>query len=212
MTLQSDLAVVSGLAVAELEPVWVLPPAEVQPALMDVLPAVLDAYALAAGAASADVYDDLRDAAGVAGRFAAIVAPLREFGVESLVKWGLKPLSREVPDLSTARTLVEGGVQKRVVNAGNESFTLSASEDPQARGYQRVTRSSACRFCQMVAGRGAVYTKASSTFACHEHCHCSAVPAWGGRALPVGPYEPSDRPMTDADRARVRKWIADNLT
>jgi hypothetical protein len=56
-----------------------------------------------------------------------------------------------------------------------------------------------------------VFTKASSTFACHEHCYCEAIPAWGGQALPVGPYKPSDKPSTPQDRARVRKWITDNL-
>lgn len=216
MTLRSDLAVVSGLAVAELDSVWALPPTELEASLTDSLPAILDAYALAAGAAAADAYDDLRDAAEVAGRFAAIVAPLREFGIESLVKWGVKPLFRDVPDLATARSLIEGGVQKRIVNAGNESFTMSAAEDPQARGYQRITRAGACDFCRLVASRGGVYTKASATFACHERCHCSAVPAWGGRAIPVAAYTPSIRYRSDEtrrrDNERARQWIADNLT
>ena len=53
----------------------------------------------------------------------------------------------------------------------------------------RRTRPGACKFCIMVASRGAVYSKASATFACHEHCYCEAVPAWGGQALPVGPYK-----------------------
>ena len=42
----------------------------------------------------------------------------------------------------------------------------------------------------------------------HDHCHCSAVPAWSGEPRPVKPYTPSARKATDADRARVRDWIA----
>lgn len=113
--------------------------------------------------------------------------------------------------IASAQYRVEGGLQKRLVNAANLTVTHSAAEDPQARGWMRKTRPNACGFCLLVASRGGVYTKASSTFACHEHCFCTAVPAWGGQELPVQPYKPSPRQSTAADRARVRQWIKDNL-
>lgn len=209
-TLSSDLVLVTGLATDELAPVWELDPAEIPTALIDVLPAVVDTYAIAAAAVAADAYDTQREAAEVAGLFAAIVAPLQEFGTDSLALWGTKKLVSPA-DVADARTLVEGGLQKRIVNAANETMTLSAAEDPRARGYMRRTRPGACDFCRMVASRGGVYTKTSARFACHDHCHCEAVPAWGGRPLPVRPYKPSDRPSTELDRARVRAWIAANL-
>jgi hypothetical protein len=118
---------------------------------------------------------------------------------------------QQLDPVEAARYRVDGGVQKRLVNAANLTVTESSRADPQARGYMRRTRPGACRFCLMVASRGAVFSKATATFACHEHCFCEAVPAFGGQALPVGPYKPSDRPMNAKDRARVRKWIADNL-
>jgi hypothetical protein len=114
-------------------------------------------------------------------------------------------------DMATAQYRAEGGLQKRLVNAANLTVTTSANQDPKARGWMRRTQPGACKFCVMVASRGSVFTKASSTFACHEHCYCEAIPAWGGQPLPVGPYRPSDRPSTAADRARVREWIAKNL-
>lgn len=207
MTLAGDLEVVSGLALDDLAPVWTVDRGDLADALMDAVPPVLDRYATIAGAVAADAYEVARESADVRGGFDATVAPLRAFGEESLVWWGLSGGAT----LDTARTLIEGGVQKRIVNAANETFTENVFRDPAAAGWQRVTRPGGCRFCQMVAGRGAVYRRATADFACHEHCYCSATPAWGGRPVPVRKYEPSDRPMTDVDRARVRAWIAKNL-
>lgn len=130
-------------------------------------------------------------------------------GAQALAKPPAVPTEADLVD--TARYHVEGGLQKRIVNAANLTVTDSANQDPQARGWMRKTRPGACNFCIMVASRGGVFTKASSTFACHENCYCTAVPAWGGQELPVGPYKPSDKPSTAADRARVRRWIKDNL-
>lgn len=43
-----------------------------------------------------------------------------------------------------------------------------------------------------------------------HNCKCVAVPAFGGRPVPVKPYQVTDRAISDADRARVRDWIAQN--
>ena len=209
--LSSALVGLSAAALADLEALWLLPPAQLEPALMDLLPGLVDTWGLAAASAAADWYDELRDTQGIPGRFSAIVEPLDDLGAEALAGWGSEPLRLPEPDVLATRSRIEGGFQKRLVNAANDTVTYSAEADPQARGYMRRTRGGACRFCVMVASRGAVYTKRSSRFACHEHCFCESVPAWGGRALPVHNFKPSDRPQTAADRARVRKWIADNL-
>lgn len=209
--LNTAVATVSAEATAELDPVWQLPPRNIVPALFEVIPPLLDRWGLAAASAAADWYDELRDIHNIAGRFRAIVEPLGDLGAQALAGWAAEPLSLPEPDLVTAQYRAEGGLQKRLVNAANKTVTHSAAEDPNARGYMRQTRPGACKFCRMVASRGGVYTKTSVTFACHEHCYCEAIPAWGGKALPVGPYKPSDRPMNDADRARVREWIKKNL-
>ena len=189
---------------------WTLPPDELPTALMDLAPGIVDTWRLAAASAGADWYDQLRDTAGIAGRFSAIVE-LDDPGAEALAGWAAEPLNQPEPDLAAARERLEGGLQKRMANAANLTVTRSATEDPHARGYMRRTKSGACKFCRMVASRGAVYTRSSARFACHEHCFCEAVPAWGGKALPVHKYRPSDRPATPADRARVKKWINENL-
>jgi hypothetical protein len=47
-------------------------------------------------------------------------------------------------------------------------------------------------------------------FAAHDHCRCIAVPAFAGRPTPVQPYTPTSRDITDADRTRVRAYLAEH--
>lgn len=219
--LRESLLTVTELAVQELAPIWKLSAPDLTQALFDVVPGIVEKWNITAASVAADWYDNLREDEAIAGHFTAIVPDLGDQGAKSLAGWGAEALKSPVEQepvqldhlspIETARDRVEGGVQKRLVNAANLTVTESSNADPQARGYMRRTRPGACKFCLMVASRGAVYTKASATFACHEHCYCEAVPAWGGKALPVGPYKPSDRPSTQADRDRVRRWIKANL-
>lgn len=210
LTLSSGLQDVTALALAELVNLWDLPVDALTEALTEVLPAAVYTYAAATAAFAADLYDELREANEIRGGFRAIV-PEMDLGADALAGWAVEPLRLPEPKIEIARFRAEGGLQKRMANAANLTTTTSATEDPEARGYMRRTRPGACKFCIMVASRGGVFTKASSTFACHEKCYCEAVPAWGGKALPVKAYKPSDRPQTAEDRARVRKWISDNL-
>lgn len=209
--LSNVLQTLSAAALADLTQLWDMSPAELSVALFDLMPGLVDTWAEASAAAAADWYDELRDTAQVRGSFAAIVEPFGDLGAYALAGWAAEPLTLPEPDVLSTKARVEDGFQKRLANAANLTVTGSAAEDPHARGYMRRTRPGACKFCIMVASRPAVYTKKSATFACHGHCFCEAVPAWGGKALPVKPYKPSDRPSTPEDRARVRKWIADNL-
>lgn len=209
--LSSVLESLSGLALADLQNLWSLSPNELEAALFGLFPDVLNTWAEASASAAADWYDELRDIEDIPGRFSAIVEPLGDLGSYALAGWAAEPLKLPQPDVLSAKSRLEDGFQKRLANSANLTVTGSTKADPKARGYMRRTRAGACKFCIMVASRGAVFTERSATFACHGHCFCEAVPAWGGRALPVAPYKPSDRPQTDADRARVRKWIKDNL-
>lgn len=210
LTLSSALQDITARALAELLKLWELPPEVLDEALTELLPPAVYTYTAASAALAADLYDELREASEIGGGFRAIVPELN-LGADALVGWATEPLRMPEPDVESVRFRTEGGLQKRMVNAANLTTTASAAEDPQARGYMRRTRPGACRFCIMVASRGGVFTKVSATFACHENCYCEALPAWGGKALPVGPYKPSARPQTPEDRARVRAWIKANL-
>lgn len=221
--LKSSLFVVTNAARKELDPLWSISLADIPDALFSLLPALVDKYGLASASAAATWYDQLRESEGIKGLFQAVIPPLDDLNPEALAGWGGQPLkeiletdqpivsSGEPDALEATRYRVESGLQKRIVNAANVTVSKSAADDPQARGYMRRTRPGACHFCVMVASRGAVYTKASATFACHENCYCECVPAWGGLARPVDPYKPSDKPSTQADRDRVRRWIVQNM-
>ncbi|HEY5515292.1 MAG TPA: hypothetical protein VIK12_03695 [Pengzhenrongella sp.] len=200
----------TGYAYADLNALWRDLPADpvlAREALNDVLPALVTVYGEAAATLAADWYDDLRESVGPRQRFAAIPAGFADTGAYALVGWA----TTRAVDATSLRSLVEGGVQRRVANFSRQTVMTSAVKDPAATGWQRIGAGE-CRsgFCDLLIGRGTVYqTESSATFASHDHCKCGAVPAWGGEPLPVRPYTPSTR-VTDADRERTREWFKEN--
>lgn len=206
LDLRRGVASLSRLAAADLAVAWrdAESPQQAEAFLRDTLPSLVDLYGAAAATFAADWYDDLRDEREIPGRFTAIPADIGETGTQALVGWALA----EATDLSAFRTLIEGGTQRRIANFARATVTGSAIADPRADGWQRVGDGDSCAFCRMLIGRGAVYSEAGADFASHDKCGCSAVPAFNGQPRPVKPFEPSSRNITDADRARVREWIA----
>ncbi|MGL4300284.1 MAG: hypothetical protein ACRCW4_14545 [Candidatus Neomicrothrix subdominans] len=107
------------------------------------------------------------------------------------------------------------GASRRLALDGARRTTMATIESaPQIRGYRRVTGASPCKFCEMLAGRGAVYlteARASTTGATgrqrgsqpagrafHDHCSCTTEPVWGSpdgrRVTPPGQQEFMDQP------------------
>lgn len=207
--LTPDLKVVTGLALADLDPLGDLSPEELIAAFGDVVPDLVDEWSLAGAAVAADYYDELRERAGVKGRFTAIVDP-SDKGAGPLVGWSTEPLRQPEPDTASALARLAGGLSKRIVNAANEVVTTSAQADPQARGWVRMAEDDACDFCVLVAARGGVYTEGTAQFATHEHCHCAAEPAFRGEPAPK--YETPDRETDPGLRSDARAWAAENLT
>jgi hypothetical protein len=174
--------------------------------LHDTLPGLLTKYRLTAASIAADLYDLERETVGARGMFAALVPDVGDGGANELVGWAT----------STAKSpeslveLLQGGMDRRMWSAARSVYMTSSTNDPAAEGWQRETDGNACGFCVMLASRGAVYSESSADFASHDHCGCTAVVAWRGLEVPVKPYEPSKRSISDADRARAREWIAAN--
>lgn len=200
---------VQGLVVyaqRDLDVIWreVHTAAEAHTALSDVLPALIDTYGAAAGTLAADWYDGERERVALKGRFRAIPADIRETGAQALAGWAVT----EATDMTTLQALVLGGMQRRIANFSRQTVMGSSLADPQAQGWQRVGVGE-CKngFCDMLIARGAVYTEATADFAAHDHCKCSAVPAFKGEPKPVRPFTPSLKQASDADRARVREYL-----
>lgn len=174
--LRNDVRALTTLADRDLAKLWqqVTTAATAQQALNDILPALIETYGLAAAALAADWYDEARIKAGVGGSFRAFPIELPDPGAPKLTGWALS----EAKSLDTARILVVGGVQRRIANAARYTVARSSVADPKARGWRRVGDGSSCQFCSMLLGRGAVYTEASAQFKSHDHCGCSAAPAF----------------------------------
>lgn len=179
--------------------------AQARAALMDVLPALVETYGQAAATLAATWYDQAREKAAVRGAFSAIPVGPSERGAQALAGWATSTAT----DISTLQTLILGGLQRRIADNVRDTIAGSSIADPSAKGWARAGNGGCTSgFCDMLIGRGAVYSEATADFASHDHCQCYAVPAFDGLPRPVKPFTPSLRNVSDADRARVRDYIA----
>lgn len=162
--------------------------------LLEFVPLLVSQYGEVAASFAADWYDEMRDAEGMPGRFRAETqdSPYED-ATEGLVRRAAGALFTESPvDALVALTASAG---KYALAAGRETITAATDRDPRASGWKRVTRSGSCRFCRMLAQRGAVYKESSAFFASHGDCNCAAVPSWDQSApeVDVFAYEASAR-------------------
>jgi len=76
---------------------------------------------------------------------------------------------------------------QRLVMAGDRSMFLNLlGLEPSTVYHERVARSNGCDFCQMLAGRGPVYTAKTGDFQAHDNCSCMIQPKFRGAKKRVG--------------------------
>jgi hypothetical protein len=142
-----------------------------------------------------------RDAAGIAARYfeqcrtaAAVpgvvvpqlaLEPPMDMLARSLTATGLVGTIRALSvgyseDAALANGFVRlaGAATRYVLDGARDTITASTARDPRAPRWQRVTGGNPCDFCQMLEGRGAVYSEETAGFESHDHCVCSAEPVW----------------------------------
>lgn len=209
-------------------------PATVRAALFAATPLIVGDYSDGSSALALEWYEELRDAAETAAQFTprplvlvpddeitAIVAETTrsiydfERGVES-------DLSKA---LAEATQLLEVESERLIVSAYTDTMTGNVADDPDAVGWRRFARPEACKFCLMLAAKGAVYTEATARFAAHGavvagkrkggNCMCIAGPAFGGKdiwaeATPEQ-YVASKRRRTAKERADLREYLNHNF-
>lgn len=78
--------------------------------------------------------------------------------------------------MTNALTQTSGAMARLVLNAGRSTVLDSLRSDPRARGWERVLGGGGCDFCRMLAGR--VYPTDNAGFDAHDHCGCTAEPAY----------------------------------
>lgn len=218
-TLRTETQQLVELARVDLNRLWrlVARGAVAEVVLRELLPAIISEYGAVGAALAAEWYEQQREKAGARGRFTPIPVEADDRGAQALVSWSLERAAND----ETLKALVLGGVQRRIADHVRYTIMGSSIADPGARGWQRVSAGNCYNgFCDMLAGRGAVYSESSVRFAAHDNCRCSVVPAWKGQPLPVKPYVVSPRrtidpetgkPVIDVNFLRAKQWIADHL-
>ncbi|WP_146243444.1 hypothetical protein [Curtobacterium sp. MCLR17_034] len=181
--------------------------------LLGGIPEVVSYYQDGSAALAADFYDDERDLAGVAGSFTTdLVIVDRTVKLRRAIAWSAEPLF-DGDDVLAGNRLA-GVVQLETARSYRDTVTGNTERDPQAVGWRRVA-SGGCKFCAMLAARGAVYTANTARFAAHEHCHCTAAPAFVGYDGPEAStvqYVASKKNRTPAQRAQLREYLNENFT
>lgn len=184
-SLRAETAQLVRLAERDLSRLWrlVADGADAGEALHDLLPAIVREYGAAGGAMAAEWYDLQRLKVGARGAFTALPILPEDRGAHALVGAALAQARND----NSLKTLILGGVQRRIADHVRLTVAGNSVADPAARGWQRIG-SGECAFCAMLIGRGAVYSEATADFASHDSCRCSAVPAWNGEPVPVKPW------------------------
>lgn len=165
--------------------------ARLEPAFL----ALIAAYGNVSAGLAAGYYEEFRAAEGIAGLATPRIAPLASADevIGTLRLLGPANARRLVAagraDAATVTfTNVAGETSRQVLNRGRNTLEGSVAADRKALGWARVTDSSPCSFCAMLASRGPVYSKKGGTFRSHGHCGCSLEPVydrdqpWPGRA------------------------------
>jgi len=186
----------------------------VRDAFLRLTPGLVERYGDMAATYAADWYERQRQAAQVSGSFSARLQPSPYLdSVEQTVQRVSGDLWTETPEAMLHSLQVTVG--KYVLAAGRQTIVHASAEDPRASGWRRVTRVGSCKFCRMLAGRGAVYKHETAFFASHGDCNCAAVPSWDPDApeVDVRLYQASRRTsaMTPAQKRQHNALISNFL-
>ena len=240
---RSGLQIVATAASADLRAVAEPQetPASVRAALFAAAPVVVAAYGSAAAELGAEWYDELRDAAALLDQITSpfrprLIIPDRDDQIAATVATVSEDLydleqgtSAKVIDFESAKQRIiddiADSVEQEVAIAMRETVTGNTADDPDAAGWRRFARPEACKFCLMLAAKGAVYTEASARFAAHGavmnggrkggNCTCIAGPAFGGQetwaeATPMQ-YMASRKQRTTKQKAALRDYLNENF-
>ncbi len=132
-------------------------PARIRDELLRFFPDLVQAYGDTAAVLGADWYDLLRDVPASARSFNAVMAaPVTTEQAQQSARWAVGPLFVERPDDALSRLL--GSTQRMVMQPARDTVWDSAALDNFRTGVARVPSGpTTCRFCVMLASRGAVY-------------------------------------------------------
>lgn len=196
-------------------------PTRAREVLLAVAPGAMGYYTSGSGALAADWFDALREGVAPRSAYRSIVPEWRrEEKFSRALVWATEPLDLADPNLAEALSRLGTAVEYETFEAFSDSINQNVQEDPEAIGWSRnANYGTACKFCRMLAERGAVYRKQETAhFAAHTNCQCTCTPEFrGGKHGPeasVIQYQASRRYRTkeqrDANNARIRDYLNKN--
>lgn len=180
--------------------------------MLDTVPDVLGFYSEGSAALASDFYDDAR--VGTDGFYSATPVVLdRTVRIRRGVAWASFPLSVDDDEAAAARFAQL--MRSEMARPYRDTIITNRRKDPACVGWKRITRASgSCKFCRMLASRGAVYKEATANFAAHDDCMCTCAPVFRGGQ--VGPeadtiqYMASKRRRTAKEKAFLRDYLEAN--
>lgn len=166
-------------------------PILVKNALLEFFPELVAAYGDTAALLAADFYDELRDVPPSAKRFTALLSdPVDSDQAQAAARWALGPLFAAEPDPVQVLANLSGVAQRLVLQSGRDTIARSSFLDPVRTAFARVpTGTKTCRFCIMLASRGAIYASSASAGEAnkyHGDCDCVPTPIRSKRDYPDG--------------------------
>lgn len=220
---RAQLATITTAAVADLlSEIQRVAPDEQVRTLLSALPLVVPTYYDAAGLLAVSWYGELRDAANPTSTYipSVIGDPATDWIEREVAKFQTDleaDLERE-----TQRLIDEAAklADKEIARGFRDSVLGNTRMDEDAIGWSRVVRAGACKFCVMLAGKGAVYrSESTAIFAAHGHCNCAVRPEFrngthGPEASTIQYLASSRRAKDDtvqaARNARLREYLNEN--
>ena len=191
--------------------------------LLEAAPVIVASHQDAAALLAAEWYEESRDD----------VSPPRAYSPEPVtyllvpkigdsVGWAFRSSNAGAKELSLDANAQQALLLERLLPAVGkwiatgfwDTTTENVRRDKSAVGWQRFTRSGGCRFCRMLADRGAVYKKETASFAAHVHCRCIARAAFqGGEYGPEASamqYIASQKRRSAEQKKRLREYLVEN--
>jgi hypothetical protein len=158
-----------------------------------------------AAAAAADWYDELRESQRTCGPVHRDRGTPRRLGCDALAGWGRRttePSRTDVP--LAAKSRVEDGFAETNRELREPDRHRLGGRGPERPRLHAAHPPGACKFCVMVASRAGC-TPGVGDVRLPRALLLRSGPAWGGQALPVGPYKPST--PVDAGRPCPRPQV-----
>jgi len=175
-TLRSETAAIVRLADHDLSRLWrlVSDGASADEALHDLLPAIVREYGSVGGSLAAEWYDQQREKAGARGNYFAEPLAADDRGAHALIGSALK----DATDDTALKTLILGGVQRRIADHVRLTVANNSVSDRAAQGWVRVGQGN-CKsgWCDQYLD-GEVRTIEGYDFDAHDWCQCTTEPVF----------------------------------